>query len=255
MREAWRVGVRLYETRKDLKDEALAMDVTILVIEDNKELCYLLSEQLEDQGYEILWAGDGVQGVELAQERQPDLVLLDVLMPRMDGWETCRRIRECSNVPIIMLTCLTAEQDIIRGLGLGADDYVTKPYRRRELVARIQAALRRGRFPIAEDPVVQIDERLAFDRAQHQVVVDGQPTDLSAIESRLLGCFVDNANRILTHQSLLRQVWGWEYAEETHYLKVYVHHLRKKIEQDPRRPRYILTERGLGYRFRIPERL
>jgi two-component system KDP operon response regulator KdpE len=238
-----------------LKGEALAMDATILVIEDSQDLCWLLSEQLADRGYEILWARDGVQGLELVQQRQPDLVLLDVLMPRMDGWETCRRIRERSNVPIIMLTCMTAEQDIVRGLELGADDYVTKPYRRRELAARIQAALRRGRSPITQEPVVQIDEWLVFDRVQHQVVVDGQRVDLSAIESRLLGCFVDNANRILTHQSLLRQVWGWEYAEETHYLKVYVHHLRKKIEQNPRRPRYIITERGLGYRFNIPQDL
>jgi two-component system KDP operon response regulator KdpE len=237
---------------QDLKGEAPPMDATILVIEDNRELCFLLGEQLEDRGYEILWAGDGVQGLEIMQHRQPDLVLLDVMMPRMDGWETCRRIRETSNVPIIMLTCMTDERDIVRGLELGADDYVTKPYRQRELVARIQAALRRRRCPIVDEPMVRIDERLSFDRAEHQVVVDGQPTDLSATESRLLGCFVDNVNRILTHESLLRQVWGWEYAEETHYLKVYVHHLRKKIERNPRRPSYIVTERGIGYRFKAP---
>lgn len=228
------------------------MDATILVIEDNRDLCLLLSEQLADRGYEILWAGDGVQGLEIMQQHQPDLVLLDVMMPRMDGWETCRRIRERSNVPIIMLTCMTDERDIVRGLELGADDYVTKPYRRLELAARIQAALRRGRYPITDEPLVRIDDRLAFDRAEHQVIVDGQPTDLSATEARLLGCFVDNANRVLTHQSLMRQVWGWEYAEETHYLKVYVHYLRKKIEANPRRPRYILTERGIGYRFNTP---
>lgn len=234
-----------------LEGKVSVTDATILVIEDNRDLLVLLGEQLSDLGYEILWAGDGVQGLEIMRERQPDLVLLDVKMPRMDGWETCRRIRERSDVPIIMLTCMTDEGDIVRGLELGADDYVTKPYRWRELVARIQAALRRGRHPISDQPVVHIDERLAFDRSQHQVVVDGQVTDLSATESRLLACFVDNANRILTHQSLLRQVWGWEYGEETHYLKVYVHHLRQKIERDPRRPRHIVTERGIGYRFNI----
>jgi two-component system KDP operon response regulator KdpE len=239
------------DTHRVLEGKVSVTDATILVIEDNRDLLVLLGEQLSDLGYEILWAGDGVQGLEIMRERQPDLVLLDVKMPRMDGWETCRRIRERSDVPIIMLTCMTDEGDIVRGLELGADDYVTKPYRWRELVARIQAALRRGRHPISDQPVVHIDERLAFDRSQHQVVVDGQVTDLSATESRLLACFVDNANRILTHQSLLRQVWGWEYGEETHYLKVYVHHLRQKIERDPRRPRHIVTERGIGYRFNI----
>jgi len=229
------------------------MDTTILIIDDNQDLYYILHEQLKKEGYQVLWANNGVQGLEVLHKREPDLVLLDILMPHMDGWETCHCIREASNVPIIMLTCLGNEQDIVRGLELGADDYVTKPYRRSELLARVRAALRRRCHPITGEPVVKIDDWLVFDRTQHQVVVDGEPADLSATESRLLGCFVDNANRILTHQSLLRQVWGWEYAEETHYLKVYVHYLRQKIEQDPSRPRYIITERGIGYRFNTPQ--
>lgn len=228
------------------------MEATILVLEDDEGLTWLLAEQLKDEGYRVLFAGDGVRGLQMIQEHEPDLVLLDVMMPRMDGWEACRRIRETSDVPIIMLTCKTEEQDIVRGLGLGADDYVTKPYRRRELIARIEAALRRRSHPLIEKPIVQVDERLVLDRTQHQVLVDGQAVDLSATEYKLLSCFLDNPNRIITHQSLLTQVWGWEFTEETHYLKVYIHHLRYKIEKDPKNPAYILTERGVGYRFCLP---
>jgi DNA-binding response OmpR family regulator len=234
--------------------EGEGMEATILVLEDDEGLSCLLSTQLRDEGYQVLLAGDGVQGLRLMHEHQPDLVLLDVMMPLMDGWETCRRIREVSAVPIIMLTCRTAERDIVRGLELGADDYVVKPYRRSELLARIQAVLRRRGSPLTDRSIVRIDERLAFDRTRYQVLVDGRAVDLSATEYKLLSCFVDNANHTLAHQSLLTQVWGWEYAEEIDYLKVYVHHLRQKIEHDPKNPCYILTKRGIGYRFNLPRR-
>jgi two-component system KDP operon response regulator KdpE len=190
-----------------------------------------------------------VEGLRILQQEHPNLVVLDVMMPRMNGWETCKRIRQYSDVPIIMLTALGQELDKVRGLEMGADDYVTKPFSLAELVARVRAALRRGKQPLAANVTVQIDDRLIVDRAQRQVVVNGQKTELSPTEFRILDCFLDNLGRILTHQSLLTQVWGWEYLDETDYLKVYIHHLRKKIEENPSKPRYIVTERGLGYRF------
>lgn len=224
----------------------------ILVIEDDEGLVQLLRWQLEEEGYQVLYARDGVEGLRVAQEHEPHLVLLDLMLPRMSGWETCRRIRESSEVPIIMLTARNTSFDKVRGLDLGADDYMTKPYSQAELVARIRAALRRSRYPLSENPILPVDDRLVIDRARCRVIVDGRKVELSPTEYRILCCFLDNRGRILTHQSLLTQVWGWEYAEETDYLKVYIHHLRKKIEKDPRKPSYIVTERGLGYRFQTP---
>jgi DNA-binding response OmpR family regulator len=227
------------------------MAATILLVEDDSTFCYLISERLRDEGYKTLCAHDGMTGLHMLEQHEPDLVLLDVMMPVMDGWETCRRIRDICDVPIIMLTCRTSELDIVRGLEMGADDYVTKPFGMQELLARIQAALRRRRYLVTETAVVEVDDRLVLDRARRQAMVDGKARDLSATEFRLLACFVENPNRVLTHKSLLTQVWGWEYADEKDYLKVYVCRLREKIEQDPRRPQYILTERGLGYRFQV----
>jgi len=228
-----------------------APEATVLVVEDDETFRYLLSEQLESQDYEVLMAEDGERGVQMARERRPDLVLLDVLMPGIDGWEACRRIREFSDVPIMMLTCRGSELDKVRGLEIGADDYLTKPVGYMELVARVRALLRRSYLSTTPQQMVQVDERLAVDRLRSQVYVDDQAVDLSAIEFKLLSCFLDQPNRVLSHRTLLTQVWGWEYDGEVDYLKVYVHHLRKKIEPDPRRPVYIITERGLGYRFQM----
>ena len=224
----------------------------ILLIEDEEDVVVLLRFRFEQEGYEVLSAANGVEGLRILQQEHPHLVLLDVMMPRMNGWETCKRIRQYSDVPIIMLTALGQEADKVRGLEMGADDFVTKPFSLAELIARVRAALRRGRQPLSENVTVQIDERLIVDRAQRQVVVDGQKTELSPTEFRILDCFLDNQGRILTHQSLLTQVWGWEYLDETDYLKVYIHHLRKKIEENPSKPSSIVTERGLGYRFQAP---
>jgi two-component system KDP operon response regulator KdpE len=231
------------------------MAATILIVEDDKTLAHLLREDLQDEGYEVLLAANGVEGVHMVQAQCVDLVLLDILLPRMDGWETCRRVREISDAPIIMLTAKGEVLDRVRGLELGADDYVVKPFNSMELLARVRAALRRRDYPLTEQCTVQVDDRLVIDRTHREVLVDGQSVELSTTEFRLLSCLVDNAGRISTHQSLLTQVWGWEYAEETDYLKVYIHHLRKKIEPDPSRPSYILTERGKGYRFQMPARL
>jgi DNA-binding response OmpR family regulator len=224
----------------------------ILLIEDEDDIVRLLEFRFKQEGYEVLSAANGVEGLRVLQQEHPHLVMLDVMMPRMNGWETCKRIREYSDVPIIMLTALGHEMDKVRGLELGADDYVTKPFSLAEVIARVRAALRRGRQPLSDTMTVQIDERLTVDRAQRQVIVDGERTELSPTEFRVLDCFLDNRGRILTHQSLLTQVWGWEYIDETDYLKVYIHHLRKKIEQNPGKPCYIVTERGLGYRFQSP---
>lgn len=228
------------------------MGAKILIIEDSKDLVTMLRIRLEDEGYEVLLGSDGVAGLQALQAHQPDLVLLDVMMPRMNGWETCRRIRDLSDVPIIMLTALDEELSTIRGLELGADDYITKPFSFMELSARIRAVLRRRTHPIAGGAMIKIDERLTVDHKCCRLVIEGEPRELSPIEFKILSCFVENMGRVLTHQSLLTQVWGWEYAEETDYLKVYIYHLRQKLEPDPSRPRYIITERGLGYRFQIP---
>jgi two-component system KDP operon response regulator KdpE len=224
----------------------------ILVIEDEEEITRLLEFRFQQEGYDVLAAKNGVDGLRILQQEHPDLVMLDVMMPRMNGWETCKRIRQYSDVPIIMLTALGQEADKVRGLELGADDFVTKPFSLAELVARVRAALRRGKQPPATNGTVRIDERLAVDRARQQVIVEGQKIELSPTEFRVLDCFLGNAGRVLTHQSLMTQVWGWEYLDETDYLKVYIHHLRKKIEEDPGKPCYIVTERGLGYRFQVP---
>lgn len=227
------------------------MEATILIIEDDRELAYLLRQSLQDRGFQVLLADGGAKGLQLIEKHHPDLVLLDVMMPVMDGWETCRNIREISDVPIIMITARRDEADRIRGLQLGADDYVVKPFSLSELVARIQAVLRRYQHTAPAEYIRQIDARLSIDQARRQAYVDGQPIDLSDIEYKLLTCFLEQPNCVLSHQSLLTKVWGWEYAEETGYLKVYIHRLRCKIEQDPQNPEYLLTARGQGYRFQI----
>ena len=228
------------------------MRAKILLIEDENDVVILLRQGLQREGFQVLSACDGVEGLQVLQEQHPHLILLDVTMPRMNGWEACQRIRECSDAPIIMLTGQNAEQDKIRGLELGADDYVTKPFSLAELTARVRAALRRSRYPLTENFTTQTDDRLVVDRARHLVFVNGQRVELSPTEYSILCCFLDNADQILTHKWLLTQVWGQQYADETDYLRVYIHHLRKKIEENPRNPSYILTEHGLGYRFQHP---
>ena len=230
------------------------MASTVLIIEDDETLSYLLMGLLRAEGYQVLLAADGVEGLRLVQRHHPQVVVLDVMMPRMDGWEACRQIRQISNVPIIILSHRTGELDKVRGLELGADDYLTKPVGRLEFVARVRAAVRRGSQTALPQQLVHVDDRLAIDRTHNQVVVDGEEVRLTATEFRLLGCLLDNAGRVSTYESLLTQIWGWEYTDEKDYLKVYVHHLRKKLEENPQAPRYILTERGLGYRFQPPVR-
>jgi two-component system, OmpR family, KDP operon response regulator KdpE len=228
------------------------LNPTILIIEDAVDLVDLLRCRLENEDYGVLTARDGIEGLQILQRHDIHLVLLDIMMPRMDGWETCRRIRELCDVPIIIITALTDEMQAVRGLELGADDYVTKPFSLLELSARIRAALRRTRQAVVTNGAIKVDDRLLVDLKACRIVVAGETLELSPTELKILKCFLDNRGQVLTHQHLLSAVWGWEYSDQTDYLKVYIHHLRKKLEPEPQKPAYILTERGLGYRFQIP---
>ncbi|HSJ52317.1 MAG TPA: response regulator transcription factor [Anaerolineae bacterium] len=229
-----------------------SMSATVLLIDDDEDLGQMMHDALSRSGYKTLYAQDGLAGLGVLQEQPVDLILLDLMLPGIDGWEICRRIREFSDVPIIILSALGREQEVIRGLELGADDYITKPFKLGEVKARMRASLRRCRRPLPAEAVVRIDERLAVDRVTHSLIVGRETVRLSATEYKLLSYFLDNPGRILTQQNLLSQVWGWEYMDQTDYLKVYVHRLRRKIEEEANEPRYILTERGFGYRFQVP---
>ena len=184
------------------------------------------------------------------RDRLPDLILLDVMMPDLDGFETLQLIREISTVPVIMLTAKGEEEDRVRGLELGADDYIAKPFSPREMVSRVKAVLRRTESPSA--PVherIQVDDRLTIDFDRREIFVDGKLVQLRPTEFKLLYHLVKNAGWVVPHDQLLAKVWGYEYREETHYLRLYINYLRQKLELDPSNPRYILTERGVGYRF------
>jgi two-component system KDP operon response regulator KdpE len=225
----------------------------ILVVDDEPAMVRLIDQILTDKGYEVLKASNGQEALRLFFACKPDLVLLDVVMPGMDGWQTCSRIRELSDVPIIMLTGRQkSEDDIVRGLNYGADDYLLKPVGSKELVARVRAVLRRAELPSSletERRVTYSDDYLMVDIAQRKVTVKGERVKLTPIEFRLLALLVENAGRVLTHQQLLEKVWGWEYSDDLDYVRIYISHLRQKIEPQPTQPRYIITEPGVGYYF------
>jgi len=222
----------------------------ILVVDDEPRMRRFMRMNLDLEGYRVIEAENGLEAVNRVRDDLPDMVLMDVMMPEMDGFEALRLIRETSTVPVIMLTVKGEEDDRVRGLELGADDYVTKPFSPRELASRIKAVLRRAEMPTpAESSVIQVDDRLQIDFNRRQVMVDGQEIKLRPTEYRLLYHLVNNAGWTLPHETLLAKVWGHEYRDETHYLRLYITYLRQKIEVDPTHPKYILTERGLGYRF------
>ncbi len=221
----------------------------VLVIEDDNSIATLTRLQLESKGYEVSIARNGGEGLKLAYSLQPDLVILDVMMPDMDGWTVCQRLREMSEVPIIFVTAVGQERNIVRGLQLGADDYIVKPFSTKELQARIEAVLRRrGREP-NEIPRSYSNSWLSVDMETRQVKVDSEQVDLSPIEFRLLTALIRNEGKVLTHQFLLEQVWGPTYKNERHYLKLYIWYLRQKLEKDPNHPVLFITERGVGYRL------
>ena len=222
----------------------------ILVVDDEKGLVKLIRLNLEHDGFEVFEANNGAQAMDRLRAVLPDLVLLDVMMPDLDGFQVLRMIREVGSTPVIMLTAKGEENDKVRGLELGADDYVTKPFSPRELTSRIRAVLRRGSFSDQTDTgKIDVDGRLQIDFDRHEVWVDGELVQLRPTEYRLLYHLVKNAGWVLTHDQILSKVWGYEYEDEPHYVRLYINYLRKKIEKDPANPRYILTERGVGYRF------
>ena len=225
----------------------------ILVVDDEPALVRLIDQILSQEGYKVFKASNGQEALRLFFDHRPDLVLLNVGMPRMDGWQTCRRIREISDAPIIMLTGKQkSEENIVRGLNYGADDYLIKPVGNRELVARVRAVLRRAESPPTLDTGKELtysDDFLTMDIAERKVIVNGQRVKLTPTEFRLLVFLVENAGRILTHKQLLERVWGWEYVDDLDHVRIYIWHLRQKIEPDPAQPRYIMTESGVGYYF------
>ncbi len=222
----------------------------ILVVDDEARMIRFIRMNLELEGYEVLEAGNGIEALEQVRQHVPDLIIMDVMMPELDGFETLRMLREFSTIPVVLLTVKSDEDDRIRGLELGADDYVTKPFSPRELSSRVNAVLRRADWP-APPPrtVLRIDDRLQVDFNRHQVIVNEERVDLRPTEYRLLSHLIQNAGWVVPHDTLLAKVWGYEYRDETHYLRLYINYLRKKIEKDPASPDYILTERGVGYRF------
>ena len=225
----------------------------VLVIDDDPRFVKLVEQVLPRKEYEVLPASDGQEGLRLFFAHRPDLVLLDVLMPRMDGWQTCIRIRDVSDVPIIMLTGnYMAEDDIVRGLDYGADDYLLKPVGNKELVARVRSVLRRAGLPaISEtrETITYGDDYLTVDIGERKIMVKGERVKLSPREFRLFALLVENATHILTHKQLLEKVWGWEYTDDLDYVRIYISHLRQKIEPDPSLPKYSITEPGVGYYF------
>ena len=228
------------------------MEKKVIVIDDDPAFLRWIDQILTQKGYEVLKANNGREGLRLLFTQRPDMVLLDVVMPGIDGWETCNRIRDISDIPIIMLTGKqTAEDDIVRGLDYGADDYIIKPVGDKELVARVRAVLRRTELPPPSDRkrITYSDGFLTVDVAERKVIVNGQRVKLTPREFRLFALLLENAGRILTHKQLLEKVWGWEYIDDLDYVRVYILHLRQKIEPEPALPRYIITEPGVGYYF------
>lgn len=222
----------------------------LLIIEDDEKLVEALDLYLRKAGYDVITASTGVEGLKELFEKQPDLVILDIMLPKMDGWKACRRIREVSDVPIIMLTARGQEEDKIRGLKMGADDYVAKPFSLRELSARVEAVLRRTYIPPpTKKAPLYADEQLVIDSYKRKVSIRGEPVKLTATEQRLLFLLAENAGRTLTFEQILRMVWGPEYINDVDYVRLYIWRLRQKIEPEPSNPRYILTEHGIGYRF------
>jgi len=227
----------------------------ILVVDDEPRLVRLVREVLQAVGYRVVAAGDAKTALEMVAIERPDLILLDILLPHdMDGYEVCRRVREFSDVPVIMLTAKARESDKLKGFEVGADDYLIKPFSSKELIARVRAVLRRSEHP--EEIRGRADfgcGELSVSFAQHRVFVGGQEMALTATEYALLRELALNANRVLLHEQLLTAVWGPEYVNDIDYLRAYVRYLRRKIEPDPSKPRYILTTPGVGYMLACPD--
>lgn len=224
---------------------------TILVVDDEERMARFIHLNLEHDGFQVIEAYRGMKAIQAMRTEIPDLIILDVMMPDLDGFEVLKMIREVSSVPVIMLTAKSEEDDRVRGLELGADDYITKPFSPRELVSRVRAVLRRTEAAsmATRSEVIQVDDRLKIDFGRREVWVKGELVKLRPTEYRLLFHLVQNAGWVVTYDQLLSKVWGYEYRDEPHYVRLYINYLRQKLEEDPSNPKYILTERGIGYRF------
>jgi two-component system KDP operon response regulator KdpE len=230
----------------------MAQKIKVLVADDEPKIRMFVRANLEARGYEVYLAQDGLEAVELAGRFLPDVIVLDVNMPGMDGIEACRRIREFATMPIIILSVRGDEKDKVRALDEGADDYVTKPFSVEELLARIRVALRHSSSVPAVSPLFTAGD-LEVDLAKRVVKRKGQPVKLTSTEYQLLAYLVANHGKVLTHKELLHNVWGPEYGEESEYVRVFIRQLRRKIEDDPANPRFIVTEPRIGYRLVTPE--
>ncbi|MBS1252490.1 MAG: Transcriptional regulatory protein WalR [Anaerolineales bacterium] len=227
------------------------MPAKILLIDDDESLLKLLGRYLSDAGYAVTTADNGASGLQQLYQEQPNLVVLDVMMPSLDGWETCRRIRDMTDVPIIMLTVKGEEPDKLKAFRLGVDDYVTKPFSFAELAARVGAVLQRvGQADVqGQESRLQVGD-LILDRQARVASRGGETIDLTPTEFKLLTTLMEHAGEVISPENLVTAVWGEDYADATGYVRRYIWHLRQKIEPDPAKPKYIFNERGFGYRFR-----
>jgi len=241
--------------RKDQEgDQAVGDMGKLLIIEDDSSLVKALELYFSRSGYQVSIAENGLEGLQRLYSERPNIVILDIAMPKMDGWEVCRRIRELSDVPIVILTARVQENERVKGLKLGADDYVVKPFSLKELEARVEAVLRRARVTRPQKSgILFANEELVIDADRLIVTRDGKQVKLTPTELRLLLFLAENGGRVLTHRQILEKIWGAEYADDVDYVKLFVYRLRRKIEPDPKHPKYILSERGIGYRFVNPE--
>lgn len=223
----------------------------ILLVEDEREIRRFIRQALEGEGSEVREAGTMALALEAVVSLKPQLIILDLGLPDGDGVDFVQRVRSWSQVPVLVLSARSTERDKIAVLDAGADDYLTKPFSVGELLARVRALLRRGRpGEVRESPMSRFG-RVEVDLARHIVTRDGQPVRLTAMEFKLLSVLLANAGRVLTHRQLLREVWGATHVEHTHYLRIYVAHLRQKLEDDPTQPAHFQTEIGIGYRFQF----
>jgi two-component system KDP operon response regulator KdpE len=230
------------------------MGEMILVVEDEPRVVRLVSEVLNSVGYRVIAATSGQPAIEMVALEQPDLVLLDILLPHdLDGYQVCRRIREFSQVPIIMLTAKAQEIDMLCGFEVGADDYLTKPFSAKELLARVRAVLRRAQRPEEMVTATLTCSELEINFARRMVKMRGENVSLTRTEYDLLRQLALNVNRVMVHQDLLTAVWGAEYRDDVDYLRAYIRYLRRKLEADPSTPEYIVTAQGVGYMLACPD--
>jgi two-component system KDP operon response regulator KdpE len=231
------------------------MTAKVLLVDDDPTILQLLKLFLENEGYQVWAAQSGSEGLEIAAQVLPDLAIVDVMMPVMDGFETCRRLRELGLQSILVMSHRHDERSVVRALELGADDYLRKPFEVPVLLAKMRNLLRRNGQDVPGDSMVYNDGRLTIDLNKRYVEVRGQPVQLTPTEFRLLSTLLRNVGRVVSHEELIREVWGMEESASLASLKVYVHYLRRKIEDQPREPYYLLAEWGIGYRFREPDRV